>query len=84
VASILRPLGKKVKAIVNYDNFDISTELIDNYMDMVKLITDEFYLEVRRYTTSTFMRMKMGESLKERSMSPHMYETLSEASAALK
>jgi propionate CoA-transferase len=82
VSKILRPVGKKVKAIVNYDNFDISPELIDEYMDMVKSIMDEFYTEAHRYTTSTFMRMKMGDSLKERSMSPHIYETLTEASAA--
>ncbi len=82
VSTILGPVGKKVTAIVNYDNFDILPELIDEYMDMVKSIMDEFYTEAHRYTTSTFMRMKMGESLKERSMSPHIYETLTEASAA--
>ncbi len=82
VAKILKPVGKKVKAIVNYDNFDISPELIDEYMDMVKLIMDEFYSEVHRYTTSTFMRMKMGDSLNERNVSPHIFETLTEASAA--
>ncbi len=84
VAAILSPVGARVKAIVNYDNFDISPELIDEYMDMVKSIMDRFYSDVTRYTTSTFMRMKMGESLKARNLSPHIYETRSEASAALK
>jgi propionate CoA-transferase len=84
VARVLTPVGKRVKAIVNYDNFDISPELIDEYMDMVKNIMDKFYTEAHRYTTSTFMRMKMGDSLKERSMSPHIYETQSEARAAFK
>lgn len=83
VAAILSPVGAKVKAIVNYDNFDISPELIDEYMDMVKSLMNRFYSGVTRYTTSTFMRMKMGDSLKARNLSPHIYETLSEASAAL-
>lgn len=83
VAAILSPVGSKVKAIVNYDNFDISPELIDEYMDMVKALMNRFYSDVTRYTTSTFMRMKMGDSLKARNLSPHIYETLSEASAAL-
>lgn len=83
VAEILSPVGTKVKAIVNYDNFDISSELIDEYMDMVKALMNRFYSDVTRYTTSTFMRMKMGDSLKARNLSPHIYETLSEASAAL-
>lgn len=82
VSNVLKPLGKKVKAIVNYDNFDISPELIDEYMDMVKAIMDEFYTEAHRYTTSTFMRMKMGDSLKERGMSPYIYETVDEACEA--
>ncbi|WP_226860050.1 acyl CoA:acetate/3-ketoacid CoA transferase [Desulfoluna spongiiphila] len=83
VATILSPVGARVKAIVNYDNFDISPELIDEYMDMVKTLMNRFYSDVTRYTTSTFMRMKMGESLKARNLSPHIYETLSEASDAL-
>ncbi|VFQ43314.1 acyl CoA:acetate/3-ketoacid CoA transferase [Desulfoluna butyratoxydans] len=84
VAAILSPVGHRVKAIVNYDNFDISPELIDEYMDMVKSLMNRFYSDVTRYTTSTFMRMKMGDSLKARNLSPHIYETLVEASDALK
>ncbi len=84
IERLLRPVDGKVRAIVNYDNFDILPELIDAYMDMVKGVVDEFYTDVTRYTTSTFMRMKLGDSLKQRNVSPHIYETLSEASAALK
>jgi propionate CoA-transferase len=84
VAAILGPVGKKVKAVVNYDNFDISPELIDEYMDIVKTIVDDFYTDVTRYTTSSFMSMKLGDSLKQRNVAPHIYETLEEAKAALK
>ena len=84
VSDILTPLGKRVKAVVNYDNFDISSELIDEYMDVVKAIIDDFYTDVTRYTTSSFMSMKLGDSLKQRNVSPHIFETLDEARAALK
>jgi hypothetical protein len=39
---------------------------------------------VTRYTTSTFLRMKIGDALKERKMAPHIYESREEAEAALK
>ena len=84
VANILAPLGKRVNAVVNYDNFDISPELIDEYLDVVKGIIDDFYIDVTRYTTSSFMSMKLGDSLKQRNVSPHIFETLEEARAALK
>ena len=34
--AILGPLGRKVDAIVNYDNFSILPELVDDYADAVK------------------------------------------------
>ncbi|WDP93243.1 MAG: acyl CoA:acetate/3-ketoacid CoA transferase [Desulfobacter sp.] len=84
VETILRPLGKKVYTIVNYDNFSIHPELLEPYTDMVKELVDAFYSGVTRYTTSTFYRMKIGEALKERNVAPHIYETEAEASHALK
>lgn len=81
---ILEPLNKRVKTIINYDNFDILPELIDEYMDMVKQLGDRYYDSVTRYTTSTFMRMKLGDSLKERGMPPHIYDCMVKAGAALK
>ena len=34
-ARCLDPIGKKVPAVVNYDNFVIAPELMDAYMEMV-------------------------------------------------
>jgi propionate CoA-transferase len=78
IETMLGPLGKKVKTIVNYDNFEILPELIDEYADMVKYVT-QFYKSTTRYTTSTFLRMKLGEELLERNVAPHIYETCDEA-----
>lgn len=84
VVKVLEPVGHRVYAVVNYDNFSISPELVGAYTDMVKTIVDRFYTGVTRYTTSTFLRMKIGNALKEREMAPQIYETREEAEAALK
>jgi len=84
VETILGPLGQKVYAIVNYDNFKILDDLVDDYSDMVKYLMDRYYTGVSRYTTSTFLRMKLGDALKRRDAAPHIYESRSEAQLALK
>ena len=82
VEKILSPLGKKVKTIVNYDNFNIAADLVDEYSDMVKYVM-QFYAEVTRHGTSTFLRLKLGEQLEKRDIAPRMYETGSDAKQAL-
>jgi propionate CoA-transferase len=84
VARILAPLGKKVFTIVNYDNFTILPEFVDEYTDMVKRLVDRYYSGVTRYTTSAFLRMKIGDALIKRSVAPHIYESREEAKKALK
>ena len=56
-----RRSGKRVYAIVNYDNFSIVPELLDEYSAMVRGLMDHYYSGVSRYTTSGFLRMKLGE-----------------------
>jgi len=83
VAERLLPLGHKVNAIVNYDRFNIVPELLDAYSAMVQDLTDHFYAGVTRYTTSGFLRMKLGDALGKRLHAPHIYETAEEARAHL-
>jgi propionate CoA-transferase len=78
----LKPLGKKVLTIVNYDNFNILPELVEEYAEMVKYVM-QFYEKVTRYTTSTFLRMKLGDELQKRDVAPYIYETREEARKAL-
>src|SRR5262249_40065505 len=61
-------LGHRVYAIVNYDNFSILPELLDEYSDAVRGLVDRFYSGVSRYTTSGFLRMKLGEALEKRGL----------------
>ena len=84
VERIVAPLGKRVFTIVNYDNFSILPEVVDEYTDMVKYLVDQYYSGVTRYTTSTFLRMKLGDALKRRDVAPHIYESSDEARQALK
>lgn len=83
VESICRPLGKRVKTIVNYDNFSIAAELEDDYISMVKYVVSEFYTDATRYTTSAFLRMKLGDELKSRGLAPHIFQSKEEAKQAL-
>jgi propionate CoA-transferase len=69
----------KVYAIANYDNFSIVPELMDPYVDMLKLRMQELYGGVTRYTTSGFLRMKLGNALTSRNVAPHIYESPEEA-----
>jgi len=82
VGSILEPLGRKVYTIANYDNFNVSPHLVDEYVEMVKYAA-QYYESVTRYTTSTFLRMKLGDELQKRGVSPHIYESKEEAHKVL-
>ena len=83
VDAALDPLGHKVNAIVNYDRFSILPELIDDYITMVKGVVDRHYHDVTRYTSSTFLRMKLGEALAKRQIAPKISETEAEAKEQL-
>ncbi|HOE41635.1 MAG TPA: malonate decarboxylase subunit alpha [Rhodoferax sp.] len=76
---LCRPLGRKIALVVNYDNFQIDEAVVDDYSAMVKEISDAYYTEVSRYTTSAFMRLKLGAALEKRGLAAHIYETPKEA-----
>jgi propionate CoA-transferase len=84
VEAKLAPLGRKVYAIVNYDNFSIVPELLDEYSAMVRGLMDHYYSGVSRYTTSGFLRMKLGESLERRGVAPHIFESAEDAQSNLR
>ena len=79
VAERVGTLGHRVNVIVNYENFSILPELLDEYSEMVRWVTDNFYSSVTRYTTSGFLRVKLGDALGRRQLAPHIYETAAEA-----
>ena len=84
IESRLAPLKKRVFGIVNYENFTIAPELTDAFGDMVQRLVDHFSYGVTRYTTSSFLRLKLGEALQRRHVAPHIYESAEEARAHLR
>ena len=57
----------------------IAPELIDPWTDMVKGLVDRFYWGVTRYATSNFVRMRIGDALTQRGLTPHIYDSAEEA-----
>ena len=84
VENRLASVGRKVHVIVNYDNFRISPDVVDEYSAMVRDLSDRFYSGATRYTTSAFLRTKLGDALNRRSLAPHIYESADEARAHLR
>jgi propionate CoA-transferase len=79
-----RAIGHKIAVIVNYDGFTLDPAVSDAFFSMITYLQQRYYTSASRYTTSAFMRLKLGASLAERALAPHVFETLSEASAALR
>jgi propionate CoA-transferase len=79
----LEPLGRKVPAIIDYDNFHVLPQVLDEYSDMVRDVAQRYYSRVTRYTTSAFLRVKLGESLRQRGVAPHIFESAEQARAHL-
>ncbi|MFN7547659.1 MAG: acyl CoA:acetate/3-ketoacid CoA transferase [Pseudomonadota bacterium] len=79
----LEPLGHKVYGVVNYDHFTLDPEVEDDWAAMVRELVDRHYLAVTRYTTSGFLRSKLGAALAARGVAPHIHESAAEARRAL-
>jgi propionate CoA-transferase len=80
----LEPMTEKVYAVVNYDHFTLAPELQDDWAAMVRALVQRHYLKVTRYSTSGFLRAKLGPALAARGVAPHIFESVEEARAALR
>ncbi|HEV7915352.1 MAG TPA: CoA-transferase, partial [Albitalea sp.] len=81
--SKLAPLGRKVDAIVDYDNFMVLPDAWDAYVDMVRDVAQAHYSNVTRYTTSAFVHAKLGSALRDRNVPPHIFDSAEEATGRL-
>jgi propionate CoA-transferase len=79
--ALCRRIGRKVALIVNYDGFRLDDSLADAYFEMVSDLQSMYYDTAVRYTTSAFMRAKLGAELSARRFAAHVFETRSEAAA---
>jgi propionate CoA-transferase len=80
VESRCAAIGRRVGVVVNYDGFRLEEEVARDYAEMVAALTDAYYTEVSRYTTSAFLRHKLSSVL-TRTVAPHIFETREEARA---
>ena len=74
-------IGKKFALVVNYDDFVIDAAVADTYAAMVRYMETHYYTTASRYTTSAFLRLKLGEALSRRRVKPHIFETREDAHA---
>ncbi|HYN77334.1 MAG TPA: acyl CoA:acetate/3-ketoacid CoA transferase [Lamprocystis sp. (in: g-proteobacteria)] len=79
VATVCEPLGHQVAAVVNYEGFLLARGLEDDYLQMVEEVVTRYYRSVSRYTTSLFIRTKLGAGLASRGLAPHIFESADEA-----
>ena len=84
IREICDSLDHKVYAVVNYDGFEIDRELEDAYLDAVQDTSDRYFHGFTRFTTSAFMRSKLGKALEARGVAPHIYESAEEATGAVR
>ncbi|MBP8119925.1 MAG: acyl CoA:acetate/3-ketoacid CoA transferase [Burkholderiales bacterium] len=83
VAAICEPIGHKMYGIVNYEGFELDREVEDAYAEMVRDVVARYYIRVTRYTTSSFLRAKLGDAFGRRNLSDALFESEEEAKARL-
>ncbi|MGI9352214.1 MAG: acyl CoA:acetate/3-ketoacid CoA transferase [Rhizobiaceae bacterium] len=77
-------LGRKVNIVANYDGISIAPQLSAKFMNLLGQLEYDYYLTSTHYTTSAFMRQKLGHDFKNRSISPHIFESREEAAKYLR
>lgn len=83
VESYLDGVSHPVAAIFNYDRLDITPELADSCAEALKTVSEQFFSSVTGYTSSTFLRAKLNDTLKMHAMDLKLYETFNEAKKQL-
>jgi propionate CoA-transferase len=53
--------------------------MADDWFSMAADVERTCYDHVSRYTTSAFMRLKLGDALARRNVAPHIFETSADA-----
>ena len=79
VDALCTPIGRRVHAIVNYEGFELGRDLDDAWAAMVERLGQRWYDGVTRYTTSAFLRAKLGAALAKRRLAAHIFESEPEA-----
>jgi hypothetical protein len=84
VASELSGVGKKVHALVNYENFYINSDIVEDYTSMINRLMEHFYQDVTRYTTSQSLHSQLENALKKANVVPNIFDSSEEAEKVLR
>jgi propionate CoA-transferase len=83
VEDLYHSVSRKFAMVVNYDGVFIDPILLDYHAKMISRVESEFYTTSTRYSTGAFLRMKLGDALAKRKVSPHIFESDKQAKKAL-
>ena len=83
IAACVLPLGRKVPVVVNYDNFSVLPDSLDDYISMVGQLAEQFYSAVTRYSSSAFMRSYLDQAFHSHHLDAALFASQQEALAHL-
>jgi propionate CoA-transferase len=63
VTRLCREVGHPVDVVVNYDGFELDTDLESHYAQVTEQLEHDHYKRVARYTASAFTRLKLSKVL---------------------
>jgi propionate CoA-transferase len=75
----LASCGRKVRVIVNYDNFHLSPRAADRFYKMVRHNEENYFLSSIRYSTDAFFRHQLGEDFARADLEQRIYRDFDEA-----
>ncbi|NJO55328.1 MAG: acyl CoA:acetate/3-ketoacid CoA transferase [Rhodospirillales bacterium] len=79
VEATCRTIGRRVSVFVNYDAFQISGDVMDDYAELIRYMEQTYYLTVTRYARNAFLRLKLASGLSERRLKPRVFATSADA-----
>jgi propionate CoA-transferase len=71
----LAPIGHKVPAIVNYEEFQLDEDLVDAWASEVSRLSALYYTTVTRYAGNAFVRASLAHRLAAHSVLPEVFGT---------
>jgi propionate CoA-transferase len=66
------------------DSLELDRNCEDVYLDAVQEIGERYFHGVTPFTTSAFVRAKLGHALEARGVAPHIFESEEEATGAVR
>ena len=66
-------LGRKVDAVINYDNFVLADEASEPFLAMVRHNTERYLRSATRYSTNAFFRRQLGRRFAAAALEDRLY-----------